>query len=164
MYIVTSPMINSHYNNIIPTAFKWYLYICYSLPINVSNYISKCNSNIMVKYKALIVKPRLPPPSYCSWNISICYFILVTVNYKMHLNRQWNCWSLRCSLSIACRRCSNYIFIPLTHGFIGLGKAICKTRRETLKHGDLVLLIWEILRCMICKGEVRIIPIHGISS
>ena len=29
----------------------------------------------------------------------------------MHLSRQWNCWSLTCSWSIACRRCSNYIFI-----------------------------------------------------
>ena len=28
-----------------------------------------------------------------------------------HLSRQYNCRSLRCSWSIACRRCSNYIFI-----------------------------------------------------
>ena len=34
-----------------------------------------------------------------------------------------NCWSLRCSWSIACRRCSNYIFIPdSTPDFSGLGK------------------------------------------
>ena len=46
---------------------------------------------------------------------------------------QKDCWSLRCSLSIACRRCSNYIFIlDLTHGFNVLGKDHCKTRRETL--------------------------------
>ena len=34
-----------------------------------------------------------------------------TVNfwYKLHLRKQWNCWSLRCSWS--CRHCSNYIFI-----------------------------------------------------
>ena len=49
-----------------------------------------------------------------------------------HFNRQWNCWSLRCSWSMACRRCSNYIFIlNLTPGFIGLGKDNRKTRRET---------------------------------
>ena len=33
---------------------------------------------------------------------------------------QWNCWLLRCSWSIACRCCSNYIFIlNLTRGFNG---------------------------------------------
>ena len=49
--------------------------------------------------------------------------------------------------SIACRRCSNYIFIlDLTLGFIGLGKDNCKTSRETFKFGDLVRLILEILR------------------
>ena len=31
--------------------------------------------------------------------------------YKTHFSKQLNCWSLRCSWSIACRRCSNYIFI-----------------------------------------------------
>ena len=40
-----------------------------------------------------------------------------------HLSRQQNCLSLRCSWSIACRRCSNYIFIlDLTPGFNGLDK------------------------------------------
>ena len=48
---------------------------------------------------------------------------------------------------IACRRCSNYIFIlDLTPGFIGLGKGNCKTRQETFQFGDLVHLILEILR------------------
>ena len=48
------------------------------------------------------------------------------------------CRLLRCSSwSIACRRCSNYIFIlDLTPGFIGLGKDNCKTRREVFKFGD----------------------------
>ena len=65
----------------------------------------------------------------------------------MHLNRQYNCRSLRCCWSIACRRCSNYIFIlDLTPGFIGLDKENCATRRETFKFGDLVRLILEILR------------------
>ena len=40
-------------------------------------------------------------------------------------------WSIRCSWSIACRRCSNCIFIlDLTPGFNGLDKDNCKTRRE----------------------------------
>ena len=49
-----------------------------------------------------------------------------------------------CSWSIACRRCSNYIFIlDLTRGFNGLGKDNCKTRQGTFKFGDLVRLILE---------------------
>ena len=64
----------------------------------------------------------------------------------MHLIRQWNCSPLRCSWSIAYRRCSNCIFIDLTPGFNGLGKDNCKTRQETFKFWDLVCLILEILR------------------
>ena len=43
--------------------------------------------------------------------------------------------SLRCSWSIACRRCSNHIFIfDLTPGGVNkLRKGNCKTRRETFK-------------------------------
>ena len=67
--------------------------------------------------------------------------------YKTHLSWQLNCRSLRCSWSIACRRCSNYIFIlHLIHGFNRLGKDNCKTGRETLKFWDLVRLILETLR------------------
>ena len=52
----------------------------------------------------------------------------------MHLSRQWNCRLLRCSRSIACRRCSNYIFIiDLTPGLKGLGKDDFKTRWESFK-------------------------------
>ena len=58
-----------------------------------------------------------------------------------------NCWSLRCSWSIACRRCSNYIFIlNLTPGFNGLGKDNYKMRREALKFWNWVCLIFETLR------------------
>ena len=54
-------------------------------------------------------------------------------------------WSLRCSWSIACRRCFNYIFIlDLTPGFNGLRKDNCKMRRDTLKFWDLVQLILEV--------------------
>ena len=47
--------------------------------------------------------------------------------------------------SDACRRCSNCIFIhDLTLGFNGLGKDNFKSRRETFKFWDLVLLILEV--------------------
>ena len=65
----------------------------------------------------------------------------------MHFSRQLNCWSLRCSWSIACRRCSNYIFIlNLTPGFNGLGKDNYNMRREAFKFWNLVHLILETLR------------------
>ena len=69
----------------------------------------------------------------------------------MHLHRQKNCWSLRCSWNIACRRCSNHIRIftlDLTPGFNGLDKDNCKTRRESSKFWDVMHLILEILRYM----------------
>ena len=57
------------------------------------------------------------------------------------------CWSLRCSWSIACQRCCNYIFIlHLTLGFNILHKDNCKPRWETFKFSDLVQLVLEILR------------------
>ena len=55
-----------------------------------------------------------------------------------------NCWSLRCSWSMVCRRCSNYIFIlDRTPGFSGLRKDYCKMRWETFKFWDLVHLILD---------------------
>ena len=67
--------------------------------------------------------------------------------YKTHLSRQWTCWSFRCSWSIVCRRCSNYIFIiDLTPDFNGLGKDNCKTRRESFNFCDSLGLILIILR------------------
>ena len=51
------------------------------------------------------------------------------------------------SWSIACRRCSNYIFIlNLTPGFNGLSEDNCKRIQETFKFWDLVWLILEVLR------------------
>ena len=65
----------------------------------------------------------------------------------MHLCWQWNCWSLRCSWSIACQCCSNYIFIlDLTPGFNVLGEDNHKTRWESFKFWELVQLILDILR------------------
>ena len=61
--------------------------------------------------------------------------------YKTHFSKQLHCWSLRCSWSIACRRCSNYIFIlNLTPGFNGLGKDNYKMRREAFEFRDWVRL------------------------
>ena len=56
---------------------------------------------------------------------------------NISLIRQYNCWSLRCNWSIACRRCSNYIIIlDWSPGFNGLRKDNCKARRESFKlHG-----------------------------
>ena len=66
----------------------------------------------------------------------------------MHLSRQWNCWSLRCSWSIACRRCSNFI-LHWSLGFNILCEDNCKPSRETFKFWDLVRLILEILRLLL---------------
>ena len=55
--------------------------------------------------------------------------------------------SPRCGWSIACRCCSNYIFIlDLTPGFKGLSKDNCKTRRETCMFWYLAHLILEVWR------------------
>ena len=46
---------------------------------------------------------------------------------------------------MACQHCSNYIFIlNLTPGFNGLAEGNCKTRWQSLKFSDLVLLTLEI--------------------
>ena len=61
--------------------------------------------------------------------------------YKTHFSRQFNCWSLKCSWSLTCRRCSNYIFIlHLTLGLNTLRKDNCKPRWKTFKFG-----IWRVL-------------------
>ena len=69
--------------------------------------------------------------------------LLSSLQYKWHHGWQQNCWSLRCSWSIACQPCSNYIFIlNLTPGFNGLAKGSCKTKRQSLKFWDSVCLIF----------------------
>ena len=80
----------------------------------------------------------------------------------MHLGRRLNSWSLRCSWSIACRRCSNYIFIPdLTSSPNELGKDNCKTRRESFMSWDLVHLILETLRYLSKTGnEMLLLLFH----
>ena len=85
---------------------------------------------------------------YIKWMIMLMNIIYTVKSlYKAHFGRQLNCWSRRCSRSIACRRCPNYIFIlHLTPGFNGLGKGNYKTWRETFNFWDLVCLILEILQ------------------
>ena len=64
-----------------------------------------------------------------------------------HLRRQLYPWSLKCSWSIDCRRCSIYICIlDSTPCFNGLGKDNCKTRRESFHFWILSRLILETLR------------------
>ena len=78
-------------------------------------------------------------------------------NIRRNFSRQLNCWSLRCSWSIACRRCSNYIFIlNLTPGFNGLGKDNYKMRREAFKFWDLVRLKLETLRYIYQPPKVEL--------
>ena len=85
-------------------------------------------------------------------------YIASTVEWVFNTYRQFsnisrtllgnlNCWSLRCSWSIACQHCSNYIFIlHLTVGFNALRKDNCMPRPGISKFWDLVPLILEILR------------------
>ena len=66
-----------------------------------------------------------------------------------HFSRQFSFWSLRCSWSIACQHCSNYIFIlHFTLSFSILHKDNCKRRQETFQFGDLEHLLLQILQYM----------------
>ena len=92
----------------------------------------------------------------------ICRIMTQTLLHQLSLLTKWHtvksnisctlvgnlivCWSLRCSWSIACRRCFNYIILGLTPDFNILHKDNCKPRRETFKLWNSVCLIWEILR------------------
>ena len=93
------------------------------------------------------------------------YLLPSSLVYKAHVIRQLNCWSIRCSWSIACRRCSNHIFIlNLTHGFNGSGKDNYKMRREAFKFWDLVRLILMTLRYFIKRNVVFVSPSSLFSS
>ena len=71
--------------------------------------------------------------------------VLSNLYHKSHLSSQHSVWSFRCSWSMACRRCSTYIFIiDLAPSFNRLGKNNCDTRGETLKFWDSVWLLLEI--------------------
>ena len=86
-------------------------------------------------------------PSRASYKVSVVFCITVkSLIYKMHLSRQYNCWSLRCSWSIACRRCSYYIFmLRLTlQAAIDCAKTTARWDEKYLGFVDLVHLILEI--------------------
>ena len=105
--------------------------------------------------------------------IQISKFSLIMMNWKqvwrmvwqwyrqvshMHFSRQSNCWSLRCSWNIACRRCSNYIFIlHLTLGF----NIQCIVQRQlqakTRNIWDLVHIILEITQYLSVNQKVSFI-------
>ena len=133
------------------SSMKWQAFCCglnvlqyykvFKNPWNVKNVLSKmCSESI---YFLSFSKVWI-------WNHE--RFALFEKNYRQtsnirNIGRQLNPWSLICSWSIACRRCSNYIFIlDLTHSFNGLGKDNFKTRRESFNFWDLVQLILETLR------------------
>ena len=98
------------------------------------------------KVKDETITGHVDPMDMQHW-LSYLWKLPSSLLYKPHLSRQLNCWSLRCSWSIACRRCSNYIFIlSLTPVFNGLSRDNGKTRRRSFKFWDLVRLILEILR------------------
>ena len=83
--------------------------------------------------------------------ITINFFVMFDITetkipssfyYKARFSRQLNCWYLRCGWSIACRRCSNYIFcLHLIFGFNILRKGNFKPKGETFQFCDLVRLI-----------------------
>ena len=93
-----------------------------------------------------------------------------TSNIRRILVWQWNCWSLRCIWSIACRRCSNYIFtLDLTPGFSGLGRDNCKTRRKSFKFWDFVsyirdftVLLSSCLNPILDSDEMKVVLIGDL--
>ena len=93
-------------------------------------------------YFSRSLKPVLPHKVRATddtqWLIFFWWHCLPSsLQYKTHLRRQWNCRSLRWSWSIACRRCSDYIFmIDLKPGFDWLGKDNGNMRRESFQFWD----------------------------
>ena len=76
------------------------------------------------------------------WNFHYCQ----TSYIRGTLVGKITCWSLRCSWSIASRRCSNCIFIrDWTPGFNGFSIDNDKTRLQSFKFCNLAHLILEIL-------------------
>ena len=82
---------------------------------------------------------------YVSISLKKCSNCDKFVQKFLPFHRQLVCWSLRCSWSIACRHCTNYIFIfDLIPVFNRLHKGNCKIIWETFKVWGLVRLILEI--------------------
>ena len=99
-------------------------------------------------------------------------YIRSDLKYKAPLSRQLNCWSLRCSSIIACRRCSNYIFIlDFTLASVDLTKTTVR-RNETL-----IFWIWCSLEfrqysitrpvrarylAVCCDSKTSLINVHSL--
>ena len=83
-----------------------------------------------------------------SWNVSTCKvyhneFItstVITLSYKAHIIRQYTCWSLRCSWSIADVQLNFHSRLS----FNGLGKDSFQTRREIFRFWYLVRIILDV--------------------
>ena len=111
-----------------------------SMPLNVTTEISFVESMVsMLNSLFYKVFARFCCDLFCRGYHDISNIRRIIVDSK-----------LRCSWSIACRRCSNYIFIvDFSPGFNILYKDNCKTRRETFKVWDVVWLIVEIWQYII---------------
>ena len=132
---------------------------------------------IEVRYLCFLFSPVKQDPM-CLAHIE--YIVHLEYVYHIHMNKYHktsyirrtlggnNCRSLKCSWSIACRRCSNYIFVlHLTFGLKGFGKERRKAVRESFKYSDLVRLVLETWRyaqvagmCWLCM-ETTIITYGG---
>ena len=85
---------------------------------------------------------------------------------KFWITMKRHTFVLRCSWSIACRRCSNYIFIlDLIPGFNRLSNNSCMTRQETFKLMDLTRLR-DLTVCSKLLGKLQKSPAphwyHGL--
>ena len=85
----------------------------------------------------------------CRWFDTISstrVYLLSNLQYKLHLSRQSNCWSLRCSWSIACQCCSNYI--NCNQSSIDLGRQLHNETRniKVLRLGaSYILDVWQYM-------------------
>ena len=103
-------------------------------------HLTKIDSHVLKNWKCVECAKK-------KWSDSQSNHLGCPQTYKnqIHLSRQHNCGSLRCSWSIVSRRYSNYIFIrDLTPGFSGSDKDNCKTRRKPIKLWYLARLISEL--------------------
>ena len=116
--------------------------------MDINIHLMKMEIGIQVKHGSAIAVKNTPNTeglhqifmAIIRSDLIVCHDTPSNLYYKTKLNRQLNCRSLRCSWSIACRRCSNYIFIlDLTSGF----KVFSKTVWEYFKCRDWVCLILE---------------------
>ena len=126
-------------------------------------YFYPCQLHLFIRWSFLFIIFIL-----CMFHqASSCWIILGHFNYHQvsdirHFSRQLKCWSLRCSWSIAYRRCSNYIFI------LHLAPIYCAkttaSQDEKRKLWDLVRLIFEILRYKLFVFELLLTHVSCIYS